>query len=887
MSDCETLQDRALEDGARGVTETPELREHLAQCTECQRFLEDLETLTGALQALPLVDAPNDLVERTARQLRSTQAPPVKPARRWGRARYWYSAAASILVMGFAVLLLQQPQHRQLSTAPESELSRVLPEGQSVDRLQSPEPATEFAAREATGKKNAELVAQLRESERLLGELSELPADAGSGTVSIAGRLLQGTDTFEGGDDDGLVRKRRANRMLLEGNEQKRDARTAQGFPGARALPEELRDYEFRAEKERTVRRDGDRSAGLATLPASPPPAVDEAQEEYRKSETSSFSSTAENLAPAESPAPSKRPHAKDNKGYSEADQLESAQQAAAPVVRDLTFAGAAGDSPSDGSERQGRASARAEQFLTDLERVEGLRFKAAEGYWRNTYVPGDSAMRLLRTRLGLWHKVPGIGDVRLEQAVRANRQPLDVPDNAAMGLYLQADKAAVSGVGRVRLQVGLQGAVRQGARPTMNLSVLLDLSNNAQQPSPQQVRAIVDALLGAHQPGDRFSLTVTGADGGLLVDAADFRHGPLQVALARLFSGEMPAGAQPVSLIDALQIATVAARSGDDPSAVFGSSLVLLITAGIDDAQLPTLQTIAHRNAVGGIALSVVDTGAGGALGTGSPALERLVAAGQGQRRAMAQPDDAARVINAELHAASRAVARAARLRIRLGPGVQLIDVLGSERLEEPQAERVREAERSIDQRLARNIGIRADRGEDEDGIQIVIPNFHAGDSHVILLDLLVDGPGTAADVTLRYKDLVHLKNGVARAELKLPGGDRRPGPLQRNVLKNRVAFELAQAARDASRLLEQGDAPRAIETLRAMHELLAGLRETVNGWSSDRELLADARVLADYVAYLQANLQTHPFHQRYLVESLRYMAFRKLTAANGEPQP
>lgn len=886
MSDCETLQDRALEDGARGVSDTPELRAHLAQCTECQRFLEDLEKLTGALRSLPVVDAPDDLVERTAREVRNTQAPPVKPARRWGRARYWYSAAASLLVMGFAVLLLQQPQYRQLSTAPESELGRVLPETLSVDRLQSPEPVAQYAAREAAGKKNAELVAQLRESERLLGQLAELPAGSGSAAPDVTGRFLQGADALEDGDDDGLVRQRRAKRMLLEGNEQKHDARTAQGFPGARALPEEFRDYERRTEEELVVRRDGDRSAGLATLPASPPPA-DETLKEYRKSEASSVSSSTENLAPTESPAQNKRPRAKDKMGYSEADQLESAQQAATPVVREPTFAGAAADSPSVGGEQQGRATRQADRFLAELERVEGVRFQAAEGYWRNTYVPGDSAMRLLRTRLGLWHKVPEIGDVSLEQAVRANRQPLDVPDNAAVGLYLQADKAAVAGVERVRLQVGLQGAVRQGVRPTMNLSVLLDLSNGAQQPSAQQVRAIVDALLGAHQPGDRFSLTVTGADGGLLVDTDDFRHGPLQVVLARLFGGERPAGAQTVSLIDALQIATAAARSGDDPSAVFGSSLVLLITAGIDDAQLPALQSIAHRNAVGGIALSVVDTGAGGALGTGSPALERLVAAGQGQRRAMTQPDDAARVINAELHAASRAVARAARLRIRLGPGVQLVDVLGSERLEEPQAERVREAEQSIDQRLARNLGIRADRGEDEDGIQIVIPNFHAGDSHVILLDLLVDGPGTVADVTLRYKDLVHLKNGVARAQLKLPGGDRRPGPLQRNVLKNRVAFELAQAAREASRLIEQGDAPRAIETLRAMHDLLTGLREAVNGWSSDRELLADARVLADYVAYLQANLQTHPFHQRYLVESLRYMAFRKLTATNGEPQP
>ncbi|MDH3716410.1 MAG: kinetochore protein SPC24, partial [Gammaproteobacteria bacterium] len=488
--------------------------------------------------------------------------------------------------------------------------------------------------------------------------------------------------------------------------------------------------------------------------------------------------------------------------------------------------------------------------------------------------------------RMGLWKSFPELRDVRLGEGVRANRQPLDMPDTAAMGLYLQADKAAVSGAARLRLQIGLRGAERKGVRPTMNVSVVVDLSSTAQQPNVQQVRAIVTALASAHQPGDRFSLSVAGKDGGLLVESGNFRHGPLQVALARMYGDEAPADAQPANLADAIQIAANAARGGDDPGAVFGSSLVLLVTHGVTEAQLPALQDIAHRNVVGGIALSAIDTRNSGVLGADGSLLERLVAAGQGQRRSMAGADDAARVIDAELHAASRAVARAARLRIRLAPGVQLLDVLGSQRLEEPQAERVREAEQSIDQRLSRNLGIRADRGEDEDGIQIVIPNFHAGDSHVILLDVLVDGPGPVADVTLRYKDLVHLKNGVARAELRLPAGDRSPGPLQRNVLKNRVAFELAQAARIASRYLEQKDMPRAIGTLQSMHDLLVGLRETVGGWSSDRELLADAGAVAGYVAYLQNHAPTHPFIHRYAVESLRYMALRKLTAADEEPQ-
>ena len=104
----------------------------------------------------------------------------------------------------------------------------------------------------------------------------------------------------------------------------------------------------------------------------------------------------------------------------------------------------------------------------------------------------------------------------------------------------------------------------------------------------------------------------------------------------------------------------------------------------------------------------------------------------------------------------------------IRLAPGVQLVDVIGSQRLDEGRAQEVRDAEQSIDQRLSRNLGIETDRGLDEEGIQMVIPSFYADDAHVVLLDVVAPGPGPVADVTVRYKDLVHMKNGVARAHLR-----------------------------------------------------------------------------------------------------------------------
>ena len=245
-----------------------------------------------------------------------------------------------------------------------------------------------------------------------------------------------------------------------------------------------------------------------------------------------------------------------------------------------------------------------------------------------------------------------------------------------------------------------------------------------------------------------------------------------------------------------------------------------------------------------------------------------------------LAAAEDAVKLVDRELHAASRAVARAVRLRIRLAPGVELIDVLGSTNLSEQAAQRVRDAERSIDQRIARNIGIRADRGDDEEGIQIVIPSFFAGDNHAVLLDVVVPGPGPVADVSVRYKDLVYRRNGVARARLTIEDGHRAPGPLEHNVLKNQLAHELARAASTASLQLAAGHRRGAVHTLTAARDLIIGMSQEIPGWDNDDELRADAALLAQYLLVLNPRFAGADQYQQHLADSLRYLAFRRLIA-------
>jgi hypothetical protein len=355
-------------------------------------------------------------------------------------------------------------------------------------------------------------------------------------------------------------------------------------------------------------------------------------------------------------------------------------------------------------------------------------------------------------------------------------------------------------------------------------------------------------------------------------VSADQFRFGPLQLALSQLSEKTAPQD-PPLTLSEAVSTAADQVRQLDDPNAGLGPSLVLLITTDSLNDDLATLESLAHRNAIEGIFLSVINIGQ---LAV-SHAVQQLVLLGQGNRRLLTRPDEAPGLIERELYAASRAVARALRLRIHLQPGVQLIDILGSHRLDEPEAQRVREAEQSIDQRLQRNLGIQADRGEDEEGIQIVIPHFYAGDSHVILLDVVAERSGPIAQVSARYKDLVTLDNAVVHAQLTLDDGDHTAGPVQRIVLKNMLAFEFCETTRQAAGQLMAGQQQQAVSGLTALRQLFYGMSQAVPVWSNDRELLRDTQLLSDYLAQLNAPSQNpQPW-----ADALRYVAFRKLIPA------
>jgi len=513
-----------------------------------------------------------------------------------------------------------------------------------------------------------------------------------------------------------------------------------------------------------------------------------------------------------------------------------------------------------------------AQHYLAELQSLENISYKNSSGYWANTYLPGDSQMRLIHSKL-LQDKTQG-QDVL--DSINPNIQPFDAPTSSAMEVYLSSDHAVLKSQQptRMRLQVGLQASARKGGhRSAMNIGLVYDSQNSQANKTTQikKLKALLSALLKSKQAGDKISLTVTGGQGGLVIDSHDFRHGTIQVALNQLLNSDE---SESISLLQALKIATEKTMKTDDSSASLGSSLLILISDNSIDNEFNAINSLAHKNALNGIPMSTISLDA-----INQSQLNQLALSGQGHARILQSQDDAKRIIDLELMVSSRAVARALRLKIRLAKGVKLIDVIDSYNLNETQAQKVRDAEQSLDQRLSKNLGITADRGKDEEGIQIVIPSFYAGDTHVILLDVVVTNTGPIADVTMRYKDLLYLNNAVTRKQLTMDSNPKELGPLNLNVIKNILAKRFSSDIQAASQLLKNDNKDQALKKLIKLQKLYQSMRVQFPNWNDDAEIFNDQKLLIKYIKLLQSLSLDQSQQVSFMIDSLQYISWRKST--------
>jgi hypothetical protein len=90
-----------------------------------------------------------------------------------------------------------------------------------------------------------------------------------------------------------------------------------------------------------------------------------------------------------------------------------------------------------------------ADRFLAAQRSLDDLIFQEPTGYWANTYIPGDPAIRVLQARLAAWDRSVLGQYNRLEQDVRPGLQPFDAPADAAVAVTMSKAPGASVGAGR------------------------------------------------------------------------------------------------------------------------------------------------------------------------------------------------------------------------------------------------------------------------------------------------------------------------------------------------------------------------------------------------------------------------------------------------------
>ena len=461
-----------------------------------------------------------------------------------------------------------------------------------------------------------------------------------------------------------------------------------------------------------------------------------------------------------------------------------------------------------DDRDREGRAI---ELAPDDPERfIEPARTLPRTFYFENTYLGGNAAYAERLRRL----------DDALGPAPRPYRraalpgQPFDAPTDAGLALTAALDRPFVDRPQRVHLQIGLQGSRRYGwRRPPLDVVLVVD--HPVLGDGGEALTRAVTELLRRLGPQDRLGVVLAGRPPRALAALAAVRD--LRTVLARRIEAlEVPTEGGPDALAQAMHEAGAAlsAAAGDE-ARIPGSGTVIVLTADADPARVAAATAAAHALTVQGATTSVIALAAAQAGGWWP-----VANAGHGNDH-RATPDTLGAALDAELDSISRVIARLLRINIRLAPGVEAIRILGSRKLDEAEVRQVKAREEATDRNLSRSMGLKADRGADDDGIQTVIPYFYGGDSHVILVELWVTRPGPVAEVTLKYKDMVELDNATARAAVTVDRVPRPRGPVERRVAANVRGFRLAEGLADAAR---SRDAETMLNALDGLDDLALG---------------------------------------------------------------
>ena len=512
-------------------------------------------------------------------------------------------------------------------------------------------------------------------------------------------------------------------------------------------------------------------------------------------------------------------------------------------------------------AEAEQQARAQAVRRLAAHESEKPTVFIPDQCYVRNTYLGGNA---------GYVHSLRRL-DRELAQAGQPHRLAVtpkhgfDPPHRAGLALSANLSTRYVGAPQRVFLQVGLRGSERYGwRRPPVELVLVVDGAALADG-GAAAVQA-VETLLSRLSRKDRLAVVIAGPTPVELASLSRMRSLRSELApnLQRLANGGRVAGARGDLAAALLHAGKMLSVAGEEQR-LHGTQLIVTMTAGANAERVRQAEEIAHALTLRGIVTSFIELGA-----ASQGAWWQAANAGYGNYHNAAELSEVSGTIAAELDALSRVVGRLLRVNIGLGPDVKAVRVLGSHVLTQARVAEVKAREEATDRALAAREGIESDRGEDDDGIQVLIPYFYGGDSHVVMVELWVEGSGPVAEVTLKYKDMLTLGNSTARTAVSLRNVPRPHTGNEHLVVRTLGGYGIAEALDEAAQQLALGDGDAALRTLTAT--------------DAARPVPADRQLLHRFRELLQSGAWRHDVRGRdVLVRALRIASERRIGGTSG----
>lgn len=395
---------------------------------------------------------------------------------------------------------------------------------------------------------------------------------------------------------------------------------------------------------------------------------------------------------------------------------------------------------------------------------------------------------------------------------------------------------------GPVHLRIALKSAdIAPAARPHLSVHLVLDVSGSMAGASIENARTAAAALVDKLAPGDDFSLVTFSSDAQVLVP--DGPVGTRRAAIKQTIAGIHEGGGTNIGM--GLKLGYQEASKSTIPADAV--KVVLLLSDGransgiLDQGRLSTLALNAFQDGV--------QTSTFGLGGDYDGALMSSIANdGAGGYYYLRDAQQIAPALATEMDKRLDPVATALEVRVRLRPGVQLLQAYGSRRLNASEEIRVRVQEIAADVQAERK-GIKRDRQDDQKGgMRFFMPGFARNDAHAILLKLsLPEGVGDkeVALVELKYKDRVKKANVQEELVVKTSyaGSDAESAStIDGSVARSVQGFAAGETLAEAAQLISNGSRDSAVALLSEREGILRQMADTM----SEPLFLKDADRLA-----------------------------------------